>query len=1247
MAAPFNFGQFRLCLAPLLFLFFMPSAVAQVPGSSDSMLTRVEGFFKWEDNEKKAPVSLAAEQQKDALSSLKGDAVNVREAVATSLSKAFSYVGELFDKAAPGQEAEIEEAVPAAFSQAPRPSADIFISCPDLELDDLEKVPSGLEKRSSNSIVKRKRLKKIVVNSLVPLNGNRYSLYDANPLFFPGNEQRGSGIYAKLSGPEKISDLQFVDLLKLKTRRDGVAADGVSQLLFIVRSTEAGRYSSAFELDNESGKIQFINAGATCSYDGVHMAVGIYTAPQLFGRGSGMRKPTQRSGAFAESKFLKLPLIFRPSGVAGSVYQSKELALKIVRPPIVLVHGTFDNGGSAWLSPASFQGHALSNSFASTLKQSGFLPFIVDYRGSNGSAGSSKSGFYDNRYIVWNGGGDSTWLNTKKATLRDPDAPATGFMGVDQQAYTLRGGIKQALSHYRDNLNIAVARADLVGHSMGGLLARVNAAPKYNDNYRRPDNYGAGDINRLITISTPHHGSELPQMLQFLSAPTRSDESTESAIYRTAFTKGAWFKGVKANRQALKDQIPGSDALRRIGETQVPSHLFVTVTRAGGLKNKAYDPTEAVFYRGSWLAYLFAAYPENLRDYLAEIKAGWISSGLPDEYFEQLAAEFSYLINQENAHLKWVKDNFGDGWMDKRVADAQYGVSDTTIEAIRRLTFRFDDNDSTVRVDSQRGSLPLASDFVTLFQNTSTANEQQSVMHGVAPRYQKLQLNIVDTLKSGADKFVSYLPAAGQIQAPYPSDALALTPVRINATHAIAWSGMDFRHAWAFLDVAVAEDVIIMGRPVNPDATILIINNAATKGMNVKGKSSNWGPQKGYLARNQRYSKIWRNVKDPANRNAQIEKFNIKTESMLKAEELQYQVAGSGKPIAVAKQLIHQWPRCYDKADSHCLAQQQAFSVWVMPDKVEADAEQAIYLCQGTPAVSAPCSCTAWFDWRTSKQLDGGSGFDFNTPPSQGVTPAACDKLLPMEVIADNSHPDTPYMTADYDFLTTGFYCPQGKASPSAHCQAWVKVADTKLPKAESCSGSLKHIQATYSTGRPPTPLPCFDPQTGLITEAQKDLLVKINKAVISTGYTGGKVSHHGPETQFFESPYVDYPITVFDPRGENGQPEILSIQKGPEGFRDINLKRYYEKKIKQGFWLYPNEDQQANWHWRRRFSSAGQWLGYHYEDDPALARNDDVEQMPSPPCVTTEIKRQLDLRRGLPVAKVETCRQVATETER
>jgi hypothetical protein len=65
-------------------------------------------------------------------------------------------------------------------------------------------------------------------------------------------------------------------------------------------------------------------------------------------------------------------------------------------------------------------------------------------------------------------------------------------------------------------IQVADVQADVVAHSMGGVIIRTLAAPPIPSGsytFYSNDNFGAGDIHKLITIDTPHLGTPVATQL--------------------------------------------------------------------------------------------------------------------------------------------------------------------------------------------------------------------------------------------------------------------------------------------------------------------------------------------------------------------------------------------------------------------------------------------------------------------------------------------------------------------------------------------------------------------------------------------------------------------------------------------------------------------------------------------------------------------------------------------------------------
>jgi hypothetical protein len=95
-----------------------------------------------------------------------------------------------------------------------------------------------------------------------------------------------------------------------------------------------------------------------------------------------------------------------------------------------------------------------------------------------------------------------------------------------------------AISEFRDALNVAAVRADVVAHSMGGDISRTLFLSPDGDFFAN-DTFGAGPINKLITIGTPHLGTPLAtQILQDSNKCVRDLLASHQNISFTTVTIG-------------------------------------------------------------------------------------------------------------------------------------------------------------------------------------------------------------------------------------------------------------------------------------------------------------------------------------------------------------------------------------------------------------------------------------------------------------------------------------------------------------------------------------------------------------------------------------------------------------------------------------------------------------------------------------------------------------------------------------
>ena len=95
------------------------------------------------------------------------------------------------------------------------------------------------------------------------------------------------------------------------------------------------------------------------------------------------------------------------------------------------------------------------------------------------------------------------------ASSFDPyDSNAQVLVLVDSWVQTAKNNVRLKGSH-----GLAISQVDVVGHSMGGLIAHARTVAKNVADYSRADNGWNGDFHKLITIGTPHRGTALADTL--------------------------------------------------------------------------------------------------------------------------------------------------------------------------------------------------------------------------------------------------------------------------------------------------------------------------------------------------------------------------------------------------------------------------------------------------------------------------------------------------------------------------------------------------------------------------------------------------------------------------------------------------------------------------------------------------------------------------------------------------------------
>lgn len=603
----------------------------------------------------------------------------------------------------------------------------------------------------------------------------RIELLDANPLF-THNKRGDTGARSNLGKePTPVGGVLAATRLPLAapptarddlalstmvTERLGAATDGVSLLLVRMRLPKKGQVTFSLAGSGELGSLHPLQ-GKLFAPGPVRTDLPVATRRILHPGGVASeyafalyRPPWLTWGGGASHREVTLRAAFKPAGGRGE--ERKERAIRLIRPPVVLVHGTYDNPKNCWLTPFKTpQGGTLSH-LTDRLRAEGFLVFLLDWERTNGS--SNPSDFVTNERTVYLGL-DPPWTEEQLQRARWEDVQ--------------KGGIRHALQMFR-RYGFAATQADLVGHSQGGVIARVFAkgvrsnrprppgdphytAPERCSNcwYHDPYSFHRGSIRRLITLCATHRGSEICRLLNAYMHVARPSEVLsgrmlpQAAVWTSLLLLAAdWQQGVFTG--GFRDQTPSSTALRAIGPTPVPSHAIACIAEDSDMADVLEDGT-----------YYPPGTPGSRREkgyYQQRLELIWSMTT-----WTAAKAAFEYLGQGQDAqkllNLRARQDDLESEARSFSVTKAQQAAP--TLELwkrenpwkLRAAVFR-DENDCTVSKTSALGGLQPP--FATVVPH---------VLHGYAPRYPAVQTLIVGLLTDGGGRF-----APNGFPAAYPPD---------------------------------------------------------------------------------------------------------------------------------------------------------------------------------------------------------------------------------------------------------------------------------------------------------------------------------------------------------------------------------------------------------------------------------------------------------------------------------------------
>ena len=340
-----------------------------------------------------------------------------------------------------------------------------------------------------------------------------------------------------------------VKLQQASVTRRAVVADGVTLLLLRMPSSVPVTFSLRLHDGTPpSGE----EVGALMDRDACNRGTSVTVSPELVS-GSNYVFAAYQAPRWTIPTSGDVQIIATPQG-GGAISKVVELR----RPPVVLVHGVW-SGPDTWRNV--LRPPAAPAKWTQLLREAGFdaaEECLADYS-------ATPAGNFDPVEIY---------------------GPATPIRALILAT-------RCAKDRLRAEHDAAVTQVDVVGHSLGGLVARARV--KYMPSpYYMPWNLNKGDIHKIITIGTPHQATPFGDLLSkwqckrlaSLVGPTLAD-----TLERLDMPMGPAIFGFQTS----------SWPLTIIGPTPVPGHSVAgTAPLISGVENflngllRIYDLNETV-----------------------------------------------------------------------------------------------------------------------------------------------------------------------------------------------------------------------------------------------------------------------------------------------------------------------------------------------------------------------------------------------------------------------------------------------------------------------------------------------------------------------------------------------------------------------------------------------------------------------------------------------------------------------------
>lgn len=495
--------------------------------------------------------------------------------------------------------------------------------------------------------------------------------------------------------------------------RQGAAADGVSLLLLRAEFDAAGTAEFLLKGEKSSGRLALptdLTAAATAvatvpAGEGKHLALAVFVPPSEFGE--------ERAGDGVFARPVEFTVKFWRGDARGrappdAMHQG---VIQIVRPPVVLIHGLYHTPEIAWQTPPPKD--IGSETMVQALARRGFRTYLADYSTTNGKSGGGPSRLQDNQHVVWS----------------NP------------------GGIRDAINSFRE-LGYAATQADVVGHSMGGLLTRAyikgerleDSGLQSSSWFLRPDNFHQGDVHRLITLCTPHQGSELVRLLLRFEESARIFDPSDD--FNPEFLLRLFDLAYGVSTGAFTDQDLFSPAIAALGETRVRAHAIGCT-----VAEEDFADFDGV-YRWNFLTMLLLTPPDLLKGLFEhpDIRRG-------DDAVKLLAFAAEHVSLRSGIVAKALAALTGRPLNDKS-SQERHRLYNSGAALFAAAVFAGQAHDGAVSEPSAHGGL-----------KPPCASTLPHTLHSFAPRYPATQQKVLELLEGPSSNFAESLPAPDSLWA--------------------------------------------------------------------------------------------------------------------------------------------------------------------------------------------------------------------------------------------------------------------------------------------------------------------------------------------------------------------------------------------------------------------------------------------------------------------------------------------------